>query len=224
MEELQSTEVLDQEILEDARKKAFRVIKNADDAIKEAALTWERKIQSALGELRQRYAEKTQRDGGDIMGRLVQDKRRVRSVKIEALLKKAANDYLSSLDRKQLLALLERELSKRLDALEAEGAPIVEEDEPEVMLRMITEQEAEKILENAFFRKSKKKSKEKKFWTIVKPDIMFLSAGYFPALIVNTKKVKVTASIDDAKALLLEDKRAELTAALFGDAGLGSVA
>ncbi|MDR2784221.1 MAG: ATPase [Treponema sp.] len=219
MEELQSTEVLDREILEDARKKAFRAIKNADDAVKDAASAWERKVQSALDELRQRYAEKTQRDGNDIMGRLVQDKRRVRSVKIEALLKKAAGDYLSSLDRKQLLAILEHELSKRLEALEAEGSPIAEKDEPEVMARTITEQEAEEILENVFF----KKAKEKKFWTIVKPDIMFLSAGAFPALIVNTKKVKVTASIDNAEAFLLEDKRAELTAALLGDAVLGGV-
>ncbi|MDR2445960.1 MAG: ATPase [Treponema sp.] len=220
MEELQSTEVLDREILEDARKKAFRIIKNADDAIKDAALSWERKMQSALVELRRRYAEKTQRDGDDIMGRLMQDKRRVRSVKIEALLKKAASDYLSSLDRKQLLALLEHELFKRLEALEADGASIAKEDEPEVMPRIITEPEAEKILENAFFKKSKKK----KFWTIVKPDVMFLSAGTFPALIVNAKKVKVTASIDDAEAFLLEDKRAELTAALLGDAVLGGVA
>ncbi|MDR1074717.1 MAG: ATPase [Treponema sp.] len=217
MEELQSTEVLDREILEDARKKAFRIIKNADDAVKESALSWERKIQSALCELRQRYAEKTQRDGGDIMGRLVQDKRRARSVKIEALLKKAASDCLFSLDRKKLLALLEHELSKRLDELEAEGSPIAEEDKPEVMARTITEPEAEKILENAFFKKSKKK----KIWTIVKPDVMFLSAGVFPALIINTKKVKVTTSIDDAEFFLLEDKRAELTTALLGDAVLG---
>jgi hypothetical protein len=210
---------LDREILEDARKKAFRIIKNADDAVKESALLWERKIQSALGELRQRYAEKTQRDGGDIMGQLVQDKRRARSVKIEALLKKAASDCLSSLDRKKLLALLEHELSKRLLELEAEESPIAEEDAPEVMARTITEVEAEKILENAFFKC--KKSKKRKFWTIVKPDIMFLSAGAFPALIVNTKKVKVTASIDDAEACLLEDKRVELTAALLGDAVLG---
>jgi hypothetical protein len=221
MEELQSTEVLDREILEDARKKAFRIIKNADDAIKDNALAREEKIKTILDELQQKYAEKIQKDSGDIMRRLVQDKRRIRSIKIEETLKKAINDYLSSLDKKKLFALLEHELTKRLDELEAEGAPITEEDEPEVMLRSITEKEAEIILENAFHKESKKKNV---FWTIKKPGIMFLNAGMFPAIVINTGKVKVTASIDDAEAFLLEDKRAELTAILFGDAFLRGIA
>ncbi|MDR2193086.1 MAG: ATPase [Treponema sp.] len=224
MEELQSTEVLDQEILEDARKKAFRIIKNADDTVTDNAHAWEGKIKDALNALRQKYADKIQKNGVDIMRRLVQDKRRARSIKIEELLKTSINGYLSSLDKKTLLALLERELTKRLDELNAEGTPITEEDEPEVMLRAITEKEAESLLENAFFKNFKELKKKRIFWTIRKPNALFLNAGIFPAIVINTRKVKVTASIDDAEAFLLEDKRAELTAALLGEAFLESIA
>jgi hypothetical protein len=221
MEELQSTDALDREILEDARKKAFRTIKTADDTVKDSALAWERKIRSVLNELQQKYGERIKKDSGDIMGRLVQDKRRARSIKIEQLLKLAVNDYFSSLDKKRLLALLEHELVKRLDELVAEGAPITEEDTPEVALRAVTDKEAGKILANAFSRFSQSSKKKNVFWTIVKPGVMFLSEGIFPAITINTKKVKVTASIDDAAELLLEDKRAELAAALLGEAALG---
>ena len=222
MEELQSTEVLDKEILEDARKKAFRTLKAADGAIKDAELAWERKIKAALNELREKYTEKTKQDGDDIMARLVQDKRRSRSVKIEALLKDAANGYIAGLDKKNQLSLLEAELAKRLDVLAAAGEPITAEDAPEAMVRAVGAAEAEKIIANAFYKKAHKDRNV--FWTLKQPDIAFAGAGIFPAITINTKKVKVTASLDDAVGNLLEDKRAELTAALLGEAALGGEA
>jgi hypothetical protein len=222
MEELQSTEVLDKEILEDARKKAFRTLKAADDAIKDAELAWERKTKAALNELRGKYAEKTKRDGDDIMARLVQDKRRSRSVKIEALLKDAANGYISGLDKKQQLSLLEAELANRLDALGAAGEPITAEDAPAAMARAVSEAEAGKIIANAFYKKAHKDRNA--FWTLKQPDMAFADSGIFPAITINTKKVKVTASLDDAVSNLLEDKRAELTQALLGEAAVGGEA
>jgi hypothetical protein len=222
MEELQSTEVLDREILEDARKKAFRALKSADDAIRDVALAWERKTKSALSELGRKYAEKTEKDGKDIMARLIQDKRRARSVKIESLLKGAAREYLANLDRKKLLALLETELARRFAELSDQGEPITEGDAPVIMARALTAKEAEKIVNAAFLGgKSKSNSAKKTFWTYAEPDIFFLSKGEFPAIVVNTPKVKITASVEDSVAVLLEDKRFELTEALLGKDALG---
>ena len=51
MEELQSTEILEREILEDARKKAMRILKTADDTIRAKTAEWEKKTADAVAEL-----------------------------------------------------------------------------------------------------------------------------------------------------------------------------
>ena len=48
MEELRSTEVLDREILEDARKKAQKILKTAEDAHAAQAQDWDKKINGAV--------------------------------------------------------------------------------------------------------------------------------------------------------------------------------
>ncbi|MDR0643819.1 MAG: ATPase [Treponema sp.] len=204
MEELQSTEVLDKEILEDARKKAFRTLKSSEDAIKDASLVWEQKIRAAMGELQKKYAKKTKLDGDEIMSRLVLDKQRLRSSKIESSLKDAAFSFFKSLDKKRQLALLRKELTIRLKELEDTGDPITAEDEPEVHSRLLTREEIRKLLP------------KKLEWSIVEPPLDFKTAGQFPAVVINTKKLKLTASLDDAVEALLQDKRGELTAALLG--------
>ena len=219
MQELQSTDVLDNEILEDARKKAFRALKGAEDKIKDNALTWKRKTAAALKELAEKYEARLVRERDEVLARLVQDKRRIRAIKIESLLKGAVNDYLSSLDRPKLLALLEAELGARLDALEAAGAGITAADKPVVMIRALAEAEAETLLANSFFREAPGNGREGAqlpFWAFTALDSNFRKAGLFPALTVNTKSVKVTASTDSAAEALLEDKRAELVTALMG--------
>ena len=61
MEELQSTEVLDREILEDARRKAFRILKTADDTVKSNTAGWEKKTAAALKDLNTRHEERRRR-------------------------------------------------------------------------------------------------------------------------------------------------------------------
>ena len=212
MQELQSTDVLDNEILEDARKKAFRTLKGAEDKIKDNALAWKRKTNAAVKDLKEKYEARRLRERDEIMARLVQDKRSIRAMKIERLLKAAVNAYLSSLGRPKLLALLEAELGMRLDALAAAGAEITAADEPVVMIRSLTEAEAETLLALAFLRTAPGDA----FWTFTTPDTHFRKAGLFPALTINTKSVKVTASADSTAQSLLEDKRAELVTALVG--------
>ncbi|MDR0785451.1 MAG: ATPase [Treponema sp.] len=208
MEELQSTEVLDKEILEDARKKAFRTLKSSEDTIKDASVVWEQKIQAAISELQKKYTEKTKRDGDEIMSRLVLDKQRLRSAKIENALKNAAFSFLKSLNRERQLALLKKELTIRLKELEDVGDPITTEDKPEVYSRFLTERELGKLLPKEL----------KRF--IVEPPLSFKNAGQFPAVVINTKKVKLTASLDEVVESLLRDKRGELTAALIGASAL----
>jgi hypothetical protein len=39
----------------------------------------------------------------------------------------------------------------------------------------------------------------------------------FPSLVINTRTLKITSSVESAAAALLRDKRAELAAALLGE-------
>lgn len=55
MDELRSTENLEHEILEDARKKAERILKNADARIRDVGTEWTGKRTEAFDELEARY-------------------------------------------------------------------------------------------------------------------------------------------------------------------------
>ena len=57
MEELQSTELLDREILEDARKKAMRILKTCEETIKTQNTGWEKKKLDAAGALEKKHNE-----------------------------------------------------------------------------------------------------------------------------------------------------------------------
>ena len=61
MEELKSTELLDREILEDARKKAHKILNTAGDSLGAQTRDWDEKIRSALASIGKSYAEKTKK-------------------------------------------------------------------------------------------------------------------------------------------------------------------
>lgn len=202
MEELQSTEVLDKEILEDARKKAQRILKTADETIASAEASWEKKSRKALTGIQQKYAGRGAKTREEIMARLPLDKRRVRSEKVEALLGSAMDGYLRSLPREKLLSLLEAELAKR--AGEALSPSF------QAAYRGLSEAELEQILKKIFPRAS---------WTI-NPDYSFHTLpGALPAIVVDAPDVRITASVDKLAENMLEDKRAELVTALLGEEG-----
>ncbi|MDR3337641.1 MAG: ATPase, partial [Treponema sp.] len=90
MEELQSTEVLDREILEDARRKAQRILKTADEEAAASGKVWEKKTEKALAELKRRHEERLELGRVEIMARLPLDKRRLRLCRIDSLLHEAA--------------------------------------------------------------------------------------------------------------------------------------
>jgi hypothetical protein len=202
MEELQSTEVLDKEILEDARKKAQRILKTADETIASAEASWEKKSRKALAGIRQKYAGRGAKTREEIMARLPLDKRRVRSEKVEALLRSAMDGYLHSLSREKLLSLLEGELAKR-------GGEVLSPSF-RAACRGLSGAEQEAVLKKIFPRAA---------WTLA-PDFPFHKLpGAFPAIVVDAPDVRITASVDVLAGDALRDKRAELVRALLGTEG-----
>jgi vacuolar-type H+-ATPase subunit E/Vma4 len=212
MEELRSTDILDKEILEDARKKAQRTLSAADDTIKSMDALWDKKIAKALSRARKKFDEQLAHNRTEIMARLPLDKRRVRSEKIEGLLISAASSYFTGLARDKQLALLESELKDRLQELvsnEALCGPLM------VYSRELDEDELNRILAKAVPRNGRQET-----WVLQKGDALFTLPGSFPAIVIDTETARVTASIDGVMENLLQDKRAELVSALLGPAAL----
>ncbi|MDR0758660.1 MAG: ATPase [Treponema sp.] len=205
MEELQSTEVLDREILEDARRKAQRILKTADETAASGTKKWEKKTEDDLKGIRDKYAARFEASRNEIMARLPLDKRRTRLAKIETLLQDAASLYVAGLPRPRLLALLERELKKRageLDSSKLEGTASV---------RGLSGEETASLLKAVFPDGT---------WAITAGEHRRIAPGVFPALVVDTLAARITVSIDAVMETLLRDKRVELAAALLGEGAL----
>jgi hypothetical protein len=203
MEELQSTETLDREILEDARRKALRILKTADETVSDAAAQWEKRTGRAITRAARQYKDRLERDRGEIMARLPLDKRRSRLERIDGLLKETLAACLEGLPRRNLLAILDAELGERL-AL----CPECTEPTVEVMCRGLSEDELTELLG---------KYMPRDVWRLNRDYSFFALPGSFPALILDTPAVRLTASVDAAAGALLKDKRAELVSALLGE-------
>jgi hypothetical protein len=224
MEEIQSTEVLDREILEDARRKAFRIIKTADDTVKENTLAWEKKTAQAVEGLRTRFEERRKKSSEEIMARLPLDKRRAESEKIEALVAQALDAWYGAQSRERVLGFLEEELRLRLaDCPEFDSA----RRNARAMFYKISVEEGEALLARVLPRGS---------WETVDYNLSVEGAasasstgagaairasgvlsGKYPELVLDCPELRITASINMLASSLLADYRAELTAALIGE-------
>ena len=211
MEELRSTEKLDLEILEDARKKAYRILKTADAALDTQSREWEKKTHEAMDSIKKTYAERTKKTGEEIFARLPLDKRRFRSEIAEGFLIKAMDDFLRSLEREKLLSVLEIELSRRLEISPGEWGG-AEGTKPELLYSGMTLSEVRKLLRKVL-KSSAKSGGRSGDWDIKEGG----RVHEFPFVIINTRTLKITASVETAAGALLKDKRAELAAALLGE-------
>ncbi|MDR2534432.1 MAG: ATPase [Treponema sp.] len=205
MEELQSTEVLDREILEDARKKAYRILKNAEESVKAGVEVWELKTDEAIAEVRERYARRGLIVKDELAARLILDKRRVQAQKIEGLLKSAMETYLFSLNRETLLSILEYAFRQRLDFLRKTQEFV--ESELQIQSHKIHDAELKEMLNRNLPQGS---------WTLGSEN-NGLKENQFPAIVVNAPTIRIVISIDAIADNLMEDKRAELASTLLGE-------
>jgi hypothetical protein len=134
------------------------------------------------------------------------DKRRIRSAKIEELLNSAMKDFLASLERKQILSLLEQELAGRIDQC---CVDLGSSGPAELRYRGLSKDELESLLQKVLPQ------------VPLKPmEGIFGIPGSLPAVVLDFPQVRVSASVDAAASQLFLDKRAELAAALLGDGAL----
>jgi len=200
MEELRSTEVLAKEILEDARKKAYKILKAADDACEAEARELENKTMDAVNSLRMNYADRTVKNREETLVRLPLDKRRLRSQAADNYLITAMDEFLRSLPREALLSVMERELKEHL----GEGGEELALQGAEILYSGLSLSEIKKILGNV--------SREENYGFKEDPNL-----HKFPWLVINTATVRISVSVENAAFSLLKSKRAELAAALLGE-------
>jgi len=220
MEELRTTEVLDKEILEDARKKAFKILKTADDTLAVQKLDWEKKEKKAISSIQRTYAARLKKTEGEIYARLPLDKRRLRSETAEGLLQKAMKDFLRLQKRETLISVLELELGAQLKAFSEEAAgkdadvekSVVEEAEIRYSGMDLPETKAllQKVMKGQVSEPGNAFDNGFRF-------VEETQAFEFPSIILNTMAMKISASVEGAAAALLKEKRAELAAALLGE-------
>ncbi|MDR2393584.1 MAG: ATPase [Treponema sp.] len=210
MEELQSTERLDREILEDARKKAYRILKAADEAVQTGVEAWEQKTNAALAGIRQKYAQGFETIQRELQARLVLDKRRIRMEKIEKLLTSALDAYFFNLPRARLLSLLKGTLQSCVAEVQKTGEPVTGFM---VQCRGLTDVEGAQLLTACFPEGT---------WALIPADSRLIEEEPFPEIVADAPTVRITASIKGLGEALLKDKRVELVEALIGSAALGT--
>ena len=225
MEEIKSTEVLDREILEDARKKAQKILKTADDTLLAQKKEWEKKGQESIESLRKTYSERLEKNTNEKFARLPLDKKRMRSKNAEGILIKAMEGFLCALKRETLLSVLERELLECFEDFTSGGENTNREktsggennkesfgDAPLIRYSGMELSEAARVIEDALNR-----------YSFTPKDITkkadssgSLFGREFPSIVIDLPSVRITASVESAAAALLSEKRAELSAALLG--------
>ena len=197
MEELQSTEMLDREILEDARKKAARTLKSAEDTIRAQDKEWEKRTAEGIDDLEKKYIEQKELAAEKIMARLPIDKRRTKVEKIEKMLDSAAESWYKSLSRARILDLLTVELKKRISLCEE----FSDSTEKRAFFCGLDIKEAETTLKNVNLACKLEESH---------------ADGQYPSIVIEMGNVRITASIQKIVDYLLQEKREELVEALVG--------
>lgn len=200
MEELRSTDALDREILEDARKKAARALKDAEKNAREAEEKWASKLRADLEELERKHAQRIEAKQRELFARLPLDQRRLRAGRTLGLLRAEMDSVLGGIDRARLVGLLTRDLAERAAALPPEGLRI--------SAAGLTRAEAETIVAAAFPGVKPR------------PELVIAAADHdptpSPSLVAEGAGVIVRVGIAAIGEALLREKRAELASALLG--------
>ena len=106
MQELRSTEILDNEIRAEARRKAENVLKRADEECAQILAGVDERIQNSCNEKHEFYAKKLAAFDKDIAASVPLEKQRMGVSFVQSELVKAVNKYLDSLGSQKRLKLV----------------------------------------------------------------------------------------------------------------------
>lgn len=207
MEELRSTEILDKEIQEDARKKAQKILANADAECKKILDNVTERIEIIRKEKEAAYEEQLQAIKKDSEAAIPLEKERfLVSFEGKAVIQ-AINDYLRRLNSKQVLQLIENLL--------IQYKQIVADKKIKAIAFGLEQQEASSVLKNAFGQNNIDSCKTVAFAEagLEEPEGLTFHKG----IILETldASIRIRATIGEIVARILDENSMELAQTLF---------
>jgi hypothetical protein len=226
MEELLSTDNIHREILDDAARKAGKLLKGAETAVASISSEWDAKLQKTIAEVKARYDAEIAEKKSEATARLAVDKARAKLTKVTGELEHAMRGFFQALPRNEALAILEHALSLRLANVKAAGDLSEAGGRGLSRLRVetygLSEAETGALLAglsvdvSAVAAATTPIEAIKAHEAIKVIETHELADGELPSIIILTDDIKITASLQaEADAILLE-KRSEAAEALFG--------
>lgn len=198
MEEIHSTEGLDREILEDARKKAKKELDGAEERSAAVAAEWTRRADEESNQLRKAHADRIARYRTEVFSRRALDERRIRSRRTERALGAALDSWMATLPRGKLLGLIGEEFARLL--------PELPEGDLEIHGVGLDEAELKRLVAAA----PGKRAAGAALSTV--PG----AAGSYPALTASVGTARLRCSARELCERALLDRRGELATALLG--------
>lgn len=105
MEELVSTGALEREILEDARKKALRILRGADEDVAKITGSVQGRKAEATADIERRFAERASRYREESLKRLPLEKARIKTAFVDATLRQALEAFMAALPEARIEAM-----------------------------------------------------------------------------------------------------------------------
>ncbi len=203
MEELRSTEILDKEIKEDARKKAERILKNADAEVEAIKQEIPERLKKTRAEKEEFYNKKINAFKSNCDSAIPLEKKRKKISFISSAIEKELDKYFETLSEEKKLQII----SNLLD----EYKFVVENKKVKVKYSAYSKEQVEKLINEKLANSSVEEYSE-----LTKKDSTFYDVH--DGLLIESSDGDFTcrASIDEAKKRLLEEQREELMTALFG--------
>ena len=203
MEILSSTDIIGEEIKEEARKKAAIIIKNADDEIKRLQSKSSEKIAQLKVSQEELYASKIQKYRQDVFVRLPLKKLKSKMEYIECLFTSASDKYFASLPINSKLFIIKNVLKKYQKVLQNREVVVKYAGFPQ-----------EKVYRLVFSLFPDCNIKEVREASSEEVRRLLLDEGVAIEDVERTFVCK--ASIEGAKALLFDEKKKELCETLCG--------
>lgn len=196
MEEIRGTEALEREILDDARKRAERIVRKAEDEAKALQAQTEQKIKAAIDALTQEYQAKQQIAEKEVRSRLPLEKMRLEIQYRDEVLRNAVAEVLAKIDPRLFGAWCLRGLKRQVELIRGSKATISVKGLDSAYI-----EEIKTLFQDAGSVSIKKSEAMKARGIIVEPDD-------------NSYRISITEN--ELVSWLLDEERGELASALFG--------
>lgn len=205
MEEMVSSDALEKEILEDARKKGERLLKDAETEKTKLRAEHEERLRAALESLGAEFRQRADRHRNENLARLPLEKGRMKASHVDSLIKSAVASYLEALPAERAGFLV--------SGLVAKASGILEGAELELRCKGLSPAAAEELVRSAAPGArilAARTDEGLPAWGIV--------ALALPAAGSGSARLTVRATLDLVGERLLDRFRGELATALCAEA------